>query len=100
MFASKTPRDLSNDPAPHITKKGNRVKYPWLAPGGAYGPRPEFDHKQHNEPNPILVWARERHDAGEDYGTILWRMNNGGASGTDAQYTHARRVLTRLAALS
>ena len=49
MFASKTPRDLNNDPVPHAERGGTTV----------FAPRPEFDHAQHNEPNPVLIAFRE-----------------------------------------
>jgi hypothetical protein len=62
MFSSKTPRDLNRDPEPWRTQYGTR--YP--EGGWSFGeriefthdPRPEFDHAQHNAPNPILVARR------------------------------------------
>ena len=44
MYASMTPRDLSHDPHPRYDPAAN--------------PRPEYDHMQHNAPNPILTWFR------------------------------------------
>lgn len=56
MFASKTPRDLNHDPAPFVfPETGMRS----AAEFGPYDPRPEFDHVQHNEPNPILEALRQ-----------------------------------------
>lgn len=58
-----------------------------------YDPRPGYRPQQ----NPILAYARQRRAEGESFATILWRVNNGGTSGTIAQIEHARKVLTRLA---
>ncbi len=70
MFASKTPRDLNRDPRPYLV--------------------------QHNEVNPILVAFRR------DGGTATnWLANLDGRTMTamDEEFYHARRVLSRLAAL-
>lgn len=122
MFASKTPR-ANNDPQPYptgivdpITKvegRMNRAAARWV-----YGrdderlvtnfhPRPEFDHVQHNEPNPILTAFR----SDDKHVEIVWtpdriaewiaeetRTDMGAPDDyTDDQRLHARKVLTRLA---
>ena len=113
IFASKTPRDLN----PHgviMTGAGTlplclcgwqrrRLDGPTLAEHIA-----EFDHVQHNAPNPILVAFREHNT--EAARTDSWKVP---ASPEDwIKYTekayigpsehtyHARRVLARLANLS
>lgn len=64
MFASKTPRDLNRDPKPMIDPfSGRRVAVADESLGWHFIPRPEFDHVQHNEPNPILVDFRELNKA-------------------------------------
>lgn len=112
MFASKTPRDLNHDPAPFLDERGSR----WISPVTfqprtfTYSPRPEFDHAQHNEPNPILMAFRR--DAEEMKRELGWDTQTTARSwGRDAFYSfvdmyptefldHARKVLTRLANLS
>ena len=92
MFASKTPRDLNHDPLPYLYASTdytarfshNNLGYPY-ASSAIYDPRPEFDHVQHNEPNPILVAFREQRPV---------------PAVTEAAYLHARKVLTRLANLA
>ncbi len=60
MFASKTPRDLNYDPEPMIDPfSGMRFPVADELLGYEYHPRPEFDHVQHNELNPILRDLRE-----------------------------------------
>ena len=120
MFASKTPRDLNHDPEPWAH---TACGYEWCddfgdrfqtnnGTGNEFSPRPEFDHVQHNAPNPILVelrvaadvdfaWATARmldaltydHRAPEAMREVVRR------SLPEAR-DHARKVLTRLAALS
>lgn len=128
MFASKTPRDLNRDATPWVsTITGMRYS---IHGAGRYGdrygdefvrrPRPEFDHVQHNQPNPILLRFRAEedgsHNAALAYLALLnneqgWRDHWGmlryewKAAGFDANFgpqaiDHARRVLTRLAALA
>lgn len=118
MFASKTPRDLNHDPYPYVTyrdltgtlgpqalwRSGNRVD------GAGYftklEPRPEFDHVQHNEPNPLLADYRLdiAHTGWRDRDPRDWlkevttRFPGVTFPWSSAQIDHARRVLTRLAA--
>lgn len=111
QFASKTPRDLNHDPEPwHDPRPGTslfRGDGPW---GHAfYDPRPEFDHVQHNKPNPILLDFRDMDGIAE-----LWLETIDGPEGDSflaetpkefgridaAAIGHARRVLERLARLS
>lgn len=114
VFASKTPRDLNHDPAPFVfPETGMRS----AAEFGPYIPRPEFDHAQHNEPNPVLVafrehvevvspnkgdWANVPNLAGEwlEHFSHYWEGFRGGRIARVGHRTHARRVLTRLANLS
>ncbi|MBN9176087.1 MAG: hypothetical protein J0I43_01775 [Microbacterium sp.] len=67
MFASKTPRDLNHDAHPWAH---TACGYEWCddfggrfsfnnGTGNEFSPRREFDHVQHNEPNPILVRFRK-----------------------------------------
>lgn len=63
IYASKTPRDLNHDPKPMIDPfSGVRFSVADELLGYEYHPRPEFDHAQHNEPNPILVAFRRYAD--------------------------------------
>jgi hypothetical protein len=73
-----------------------------LIAGPHYVPRPEFDHAQHNEPNPILVEVRRDFPKeGESYDWWAWAVSSApDPSWTPEQIDHARRVLTRLATLS
>ena len=112
IFASKTPRDLN----PHgviMTGAGTlplclcgwqrrRLDGPTLAEHIA-----EFDHVQHNEPNPILVELRCHVELGADMrGQVQVFLNTEPAQWykhfgvTMRQINHARKVLARLAALS
>lgn len=116
MFASKTPRDLNHDPEPWVAPDGTRRVFSHVEIGiKRFDPRPEFDHVQHNEPNPILVdfrdYAKEhgdsaalaRHWTRDDQqwwdvtrSTRLISVDE--PVGTPEQEDHARKVLTRLAA--
>ncbi|PRB08795.1 hypothetical protein [Microbacterium sp. MYb64] len=106
-FASKTPRDLNHDPEPMVYPfSGQRAPYADESLGWIFSPRPEFDHVQHNAPNPILVWARE---VGVDAalgevtfssGSYLVETWVGAVQVTSEHVVHARRVLTRLANLA
>lgn len=111
LFASKTPRDLNHDPEPFVDDHGCR----WIAPVTfqprtfRYDPRPEFDHVQYNEPNPILVNLRQRIATGfDDVEEFAWWLKNEYNHDTDSwvweddsitesHVAHARRVLSRLA---
>lgn len=120
MYASKTPRDLSHDPYPwavyvwpHPPRINASMRYATKdeAERQAFGsyvhgfyPRPEFDHVQHNEPNPLLILWRETTD-GDMRGWGAWLtlaaydMIYDGLC-TEAHKEHASRVLTCLANLS
>ena len=126
MFASKTPRDLNHDPEPILlaNSEGRIARWEWellqgppLHVNGSDSPRPEFDHVQHNQPNPILVeFCRMIRDDWDIREGELWmyagswvdlmdedphmseRINWGTLAGTEQPaIDHARRVLTRLA---
>ena len=116
MFASKTPRDLNSHVAfmtgagtPPLCScgwQGRRHDGPILAEHIA-----EFDHVQHNEPNPILVELRVAADV--DFTWAIARMLDALTYDHRAPEAmrevvhrslpeardHARRVLTRLANL-
>jgi hypothetical protein len=70
-------------------------------------PRPEFDHEQHNEPNPILTLFRDADNSDRRGLAAMWvddiaEWNRQGEMGIDTtpdQVEHARRVLTRFANL-
>ena len=112
LYSSKTPRDLNHDPYPSRNPyDGSR----WVDDGGwaemIHDPRPEFDHVQHNEPNPILLDIRA-HRGATSWEKILWAVNLAAKDAghyiakdwtriTDSdQINHAVKVLERLARLS
>lgn len=117
IFASKTPRDLNHDPKPWRTPRGYARQSHNVMGILTHDPRPENDHPQHNEPNPILVAFRGR-AADESLDFWLWGLAAESAFGgwvawenprhpfhillrsSETQRDHARRVLTRLANLS
>ncbi|MDF2506313.1 MAG: hypothetical protein K0Q52_172 [Microbacterium sp.] len=122
IFSSRTPRDLNRDPAPWVWlehgerrgRTGGELQLPqadgWKS---RYEPRPEYEHVQHNEPNPILVDVRK-------FRALRLKMNNpkgwayilrvveravtarayADVTVTEEHIDHARRVLTRLARLA
>lgn len=105
MFASRTPRDLNHDHMPWADPCG------WRSSSGhigvkTYAPRPEFDHAQHNPPNPVLValrrYVRVTGEALKEVRTVLYALDAGilNWGATDDQIDHARKVLTRLANLT
>ena len=115
MFASKTPRDLNSHVAfmtgagtPPLCScgwQGRRHDGPILAEHIA-----EFDHVQHNEPNPILTWHRNTTRHGMNAIAARYILDHWGATVgfvgsvhiidyTPEHEIHARRVLTRLANL-
>ena len=104
MFASKTPRDLNRDPEPWISSEGWRWDSNPIG-DNFWEPRPEFDHVQHNAPNPILVEFRTSGDAAFDWWHWLgstydrttppWQV-----AFTERHRDHARHVLSRLARLA
>lgn len=119
MFASKTPRDLNRDPEPVVHPSGVRtamfsMHFEFEAgESGPFGriapalvdPRPEFDHVQRNEPNPILVefraTLRNYHDKALCLGHYIEYVTHGSVyDWTSEQIAHARRVLERLERLS
>lgn len=105
IFGSKTPRDLNHDPEPFVSHHGRHED---ADPSGwdfdvefTLAPRREFDHIQHNEPNPILVEFREDFD-GDMRGWGVWLALASDEMTKDDRATiyhreHARRVLARLA---
>ena len=109
MFASKTPRDLNphsvimtgagTPPLCTCGWQGRRFDGPILAEHIA-----EFDHAQHNEPNPILVEFREEWESTAFSELLHWWLptleENTYPGWTEPQIEHARRVLTRLIAVS
>lgn len=115
MFASKTPRDLNRDPRPyrHAANEA-RVKHyieGQEAYGWAYDPRPEYDHAQHNEPNPILLAFRQHRtwewvyiNEDQSYAESVERFDGlrdeSFMNVSPEQINHARRVLTRLASIT
>ena len=111
-YASKTPRDLNHDPLPYVwnghhptARKRDDCRTTFrVSPDYEYDPRPEFNHVQHNEPNPILGIWRATTD-GDMRGWGVWlalaahdMIAHGTA--TPEQIDHARRVLERLASLA
>jgi len=113
IFASKTGGDLNHDQTPWVSKiTGNRYS---IHGAGKYGdrygeefirqPRPEFDHIQTHEPNPLMkdVRAFLRGRRGTDFQkeclSLLEAMDDL-VHDNPAHVTHVRRVLTRLAALA
>jgi hypothetical protein len=116
MFASKTPRDLNHDPEPWQAPWPNLRRSESRSPFNVHDrwehkPRPEFDHAQHNEPNPILVAFREdarvQIEDGMDVIDVAVSWIEGESLGDDGVFVgydpdfldHARKVLTRLARL-
>ena len=113
MYASKTPRDLNRDPLPYRNiETGRRYAD---APAGTdyyfrYEPRPEYDAVQHNEPNPIMGLFREDAPryASTQVAAQTWKATWGTLcayhplfkTGVEAEIEHARKVLSRLAALA
>lgn len=119
MFASRTPRDLNRDPHPWLDPTADPRRTPfwrtsYRMTGMVYEPRPEFDHVQHNPPNPILVEVRLNCRTPEVDGwnariAALYYIEEVLPDATYAQSVrrwtaeqidHARRVLTRLANLT
>ncbi len=106
IFSSKTPRDLNRDPAPFVfPETGMRS----AAEFGPYAPRPEFDHVQHNAPNPVLAAFRRdaeemKRERGWDTRTTARSWDRDAFDPFVDMYPaetldHASRVLTRLANL-
>lgn len=101
IYSSREP--FNDDPQPYVTYADDRRtevrSKEWdIQSDGAveyvrvYEPRPEHDRPQHNPTNPILV-ARRNNPGENIYYRDLERWP------TEAEKDHARKVLTRLAAL-
>ena len=82
MFASKTPRDLNHDPAPWKSRfhgappESDKYFHGALFPADKRAdytrdPHPGYDHVQHNKPNPILGYVRDRVRGVESAGVRL-----------------------------
>jgi hypothetical protein len=119
IYSSKTPRDLNRDPFPFVTYRdvtGSKGPQPlWRSANKVDGagffaqrePRPEYDHVQHNEPNPILADYRMdiAHTTWRDRNPLEWLAEvtgpmvwlNGKHPWSRDQVNHASRVLARLA---
>ena len=115
IFSSKTPRDLNRDPLPYVwnghfptARKRDDCRTTFrVSPDYERDPRPEFDHTQHNEPNPILVDLRHNGEPDEGRAHYAADLALGGESWRywmkrvpQSQIDHAYRVLTRLANLT
>lgn len=124
-FASKTPRDLNHDPNPYVDQwgidrndDGDPAGYDFDALFH-FDPRPEFDHVQHNDPNPILTALRRRFPSQQNSAWAIYQdtldaltmygvaemqriIDRDGIDAvvTDDHIDHARRVLTRLGRFS
>jgi len=109
MFASKTPRDLNHDSEPWVTNEVEPMRFgPELMPrrDDRFDPRPEFDHVQHNEPNPILLDFRDSGGNAMEWRDVI-ESRDGDAflAQTPREFghiipghiVHAIRVLNRLA---
>lgn len=120
MFASKTPRDLNADPQPILLQgyrygdremRFTREEAPWAQPWMEHAiedPRPEYDHAQHNKPNPILLEFRQSCEDEADLDgwfeclrTALidpgdWGLPVSVYDGTDEEVVHAYHVVARL----
>lgn len=121
-YTSKTPRDLNHDPLPYVMYANDRRTDVRSAEWGmqsdgeveyvrSLDPRPEFDHAQHNEPNPILLAFRQ--DVADVFVAEQFNVAAIARSWIDGDalelfadmypnevLDHARRVLERLANLS
>jgi hypothetical protein len=92
---------VSHDPLPWACAHGKRADEPWKLDreDRRYDPRPEFDNH-----NPILVAFRKYNTANPELDTAegwLWGIENGhNDPATPEQIDHARRVLTKLAAIA
>jgi hypothetical protein len=99
IYASRTPRDLNHDPKPYTDESGRHAT-------GYFSrdcrPHPEFDHVQHNEPNPILVSfrANDQHPDAQRWADSLRQPSlSSWHNASPDHIEHARRVLERLAYL-
>lgn len=92
MFAS---RAINTDPFPYVGEHGSRHAYAGTLNQKplTFSPRPEYD----NNPNLVLVTFRYNDDTRDP---VEWLAYSEGAFiGPLAHLEHARKVLTRLAAL-
>lgn len=129
MFASRTPESLNTDPYPIVVLDHDgkiMARFPTMKAANYYrseyvpirsartslNRRPEFDHPQHNPPNPILVEVRKNGATPEEIDLWLAAIagqdpdsyDEGDFAFCDSQSVeaqdHAARVLTRLANLT
>lgn len=134
IFASKPPHGLSHDPWPYVDESGMRwyaeegVCWPETGPnagqvhewsaGLRHDPRPEYEHTQHNEANPVLVafradckvthnwpvsiflqdWINVLDGYGLSWESCAVDLDDMLDSARPAHIDHARRVISRLAA--
>lgn len=90
-YSSREP--FNDDPEPYRnTLRGGRQAVRYGLGLERFEPRPEYDRPQNNPTNPILV-ARRNNPGENIYYRDLERWP------TEAEKDHARKVLTRLAAL-
>lgn len=107
MFASKTPRDLNHDPAPWkafdpLVGVYRRSADKFRA-DAEFLPQSGFDHRQHNEPNLILVEVRRTGESATEW-IETFEENDAFRDDLYADFdteviTHAYKVLIRLANL-
>ena len=101
QYASKSPRDLNRDPEPFACTAPDFERY---ASADDYegrhsvihDPRAEYDHTQHNEPNPILRVARGAMKDGHLQDFINGFMSDPLSPDAHPWAIHARKVLSRL----
>lgn len=101
LYSSGAHHHLTADREPWLNTSGQRARRKAVADryDDMWRPRPEFNRPLTNPANGMVAWVRRRRAAGETYSAILWRVNNGGTSGTTGEYDQARRILGRLAHL-
>lgn len=117
IYASMTPRYVNHDPEPWLGRViGMRARDSLIGrlnhpENWDYHPRPEFNHVQHNEPNPILLAFRQ--DVADVFVAEQFNVEAIARSWIDGDalelfadmypnevLDHARRVLERLAGLA
>lgn len=101
QLSSKTPRDLNHDPYGYVCTEGPSCRHSRkLAPTTRWSPRPEFDHVQHNEPNPILVefraTLRNYNDKALCLAHYIEYVDGAVYGWAPAHIDHARKVFIRL----
>jgi hypothetical protein len=112
IFASKTGRDLTTDPAPwwhdhetlceeDRTSGDHAERSAWKeAEEDEYRPRARFDHTQHHPGNPLLAAARRARQGNTAAGLADVIADAGTAGATREHFVHAQRVFARLDALT